>query len=119
MKVFARTAFRYPASGGEQFCGVEVYRDGDGLLVVLGDHGELEPVMEMLAWEVSRRVLEPRGLAGLEKVWLHGDRVRGRFYEVAFADEERFAFPLWREASADELEGWAEDYGLELHREVR
>jgi len=50
----------------------------------------------------------------LEKTWLHGDRVRGRVYEVAFADVELFVLPLWREASKDELEALAEAFGLEL-----
>ena len=105
MRAFADSHFRYPAGALEGNCAVEVYRDGERLLVVLEDRGQLEPVTETLAWEVSRRVLEPRGLAGLDITWLHVDSARGKVYEVAFADARQFVFPLWREVSRWELEG--------------
>lgn len=66
MKVFEQPRFACPATELELVCAVQVYRDGARLLTVLGDSGELEPVAETLAREVARRVLEPRGLRGLE-----------------------------------------------------
>lgn len=113
LKVSGQSRFAYPAADLELVCAVRVYREDTRLLVALEDSGELEPVMETLAWEVSRRVLEPRGLAGLTINWVHLNRARGRIYEVAFADVELFIFPLRREVSGWELEGWAEDFGLE------
>lgn len=133
MKVVSRPRFIYPNLGhGHAWYGVDVYRLGLTVLVVLRDQDDhegssLTNALEGVARKVRRELLEEAGLAGLKTHWITWSRTDGIASTVVFRDPERLEGPTWQYLSPeefqkilaafeapDQLEAWIREGSLEL-----
>lgn len=133
MKVVSRPRFIYPNLGhGHAWYGVDVYRLGLTVLVVLRDQDDhegssLTNALEGMARKVRRELLEEAGLAGLKTHWITWSRTDGIASVVSFTDEEALAGPRWSYLppaefakvlaafeAEDQLEAWIREGALEV-----
>lgn len=110
MMVYAHPNFPYPNLwSGQARCGVEVYRWGMSLLVVLRDYDDhcgtsLTNAIETVARKVRAEILIPRELDGLEVRWVEWSFTDNVYSLVTFRDPERLAGPQWRRLSLEDFE---------------
>lgn len=101
MKIIERRRFGYPGFwGGSGWCDVDGYRAGEELLVILRDQDDhhstsVMNAFETVAFEVSRRLLEPANQQHLPVRWVHWSRTDGIASAVHFLDPQNFALPQW------------------------